>query len=84
MKEGVESVKVDLECLVEMIGTRPKREGLYKVTPVGVSVGLAYSSYGGGLVFIESVAKGPGRGLEVTGQLGKVMKESVDIAYTYV
>ena len=67
-----------------MLGGSIKREEMYKQTPIGVSVGLAYSSYGGGLVFIESVSKGSGRGLEITGQLGQVMKESVDIAYTYV
>jgi ATP-dependent Lon protease len=50
---------------------------------VGSSIGLAYTSMGGATLTIES-RKFPGRGrVKFTGQIGKVMTESADIAVTY-
>ena len=51
---------------------------------VGVVTGLAWTATGGDLMTIEAL-KMPGTGrLVVTGQLGEVMRESVDAAYSYV
>lgn len=51
---------------------------------VGQATGLAWTSVGGELLFIE-VALTPGKGLiKLTGKLGDVMKESAQAAYTYV
>lgn len=51
---------------------------------VGVSTGLAWTSVGGEILFIESVTS-PGKGnLTMTGNLGDVMKESATIAYEYI
>ena len=51
---------------------------------VGVVNGLAYTSYGGGILPIE-VNLYPGKGTLIkTGSLGDVMKESMEIAFTYV
>lgn len=51
---------------------------------VGVATGLAYTQYGGDILPIEvSFYKGKGK-LELTGQLGEVMKESAQIALSYV
>jgi Lon-like ATP-dependent protease len=57
--------------------------------PVGVVLGLAWNPYGGSPIFIETVAvpcsfseRDSGVHM-VTGQLGAVMKESVNIAYTF-
>jgi ATP-dependent Lon protease len=51
---------------------------------VGSVIGLAWTSTGGDLMHIEALRmKGNGR-LIVTGQLGDVMRESVDAAYSYV
>ena len=51
---------------------------------VGVTTGLAYTQYGGDILPIEvSFYKGKGK-LELTGQLGEVMKESAQIALSYV
>jgi len=66
-------------------------ERMYEVTPPGVTIGLAWTSMGGSTLFIEtavqkkaSEAAGAGSGgLEITGQLGDVMKESCRIAYTF-
>ncbi|CAJ1060153.1 lon protease homolog%2C mitochondrial [Xyrichtys novacula] len=64
---------------------------MYTVTPPGVVMGLAWTALGGSTLFIEtSLRRPPGGGdsegegsLEVTGQLGDVMKESAKIASTY-
>jgi ATP-dependent Lon protease len=64
-------VRVDTE-----IAERTKRPG--------VSVGLAWTPVGGDVLFIEAnKMKGKG-GVKMTGQLGDVMKESVDAALTWV
>ena len=50
----------------------------------GVVVGLAWTSVGGDILFIESIlSKGKG-GLSITGNLGNVMKESATIALEYI
>ncbi len=55
-----------------------------RVPEVGVVTGLAWTATGGDLMTIEAL-KMPGTGrLVVTGQLGEVMRESVDAAYSYV
>ena len=50
----------------------------------GVSTGLAVTGLGGDVLFIEANATDGERGLKITGQLGDVMKESAQIALTYV
>ncbi|MEI6690990.1 MAG: endopeptidase La [bacterium] len=55
-----------------------------KKNPVGQATGLAWTSVGGEILFIE-VATMPGSGkLQITGQLGDVMKESAQAAFTYI
>jgi ATP-dependent Lon protease len=50
----------------------------------GVATGLAWTSAGGNILFIEA-AKMPGsKGLSITGQLGDVMKESAQTALSYI
>ncbi|KAM7388809.1 hypothetical protein PAMP_024956 [Pampus punctatissimus] len=64
---------------------------MYDVTPPGVVMGLAWTAMGGSTLFIETSLRRPlvgadpkGEGsLEVTGQLGDVMKESAKIASTF-
>lgn len=56
-----------------------------KITNPGMMIGLAWTAFGGETLMIEAVAlpttKGPA--LQLTGQMGDVMKESANIAYTY-
>jgi ATP-dependent Lon protease len=55
-----------------------------KKDDVGMSTGLAWTEAGGDIMFIE-VALMPGKGeLQLTGQLGDVMKESAKAAYSYI
>lgn len=60
------------------------REALEKSPEVGVARGLAYTDFGGETLAIESTAM-PGSGaLQLTGQLGDVMKESAQAAMSYI
>src|SRR5689334_20597618 len=76
---------VDIEKVEEILGIpRYAVEEAEKVAEVGVATGLAWTATGGDLMIIEAL-KMPGTGrLTVTGQLGEVMRESVDAAYSYV
>lgn len=92
------------------------KERLYQTTPPGVSTGLAYTSMGGSVLFIETIiepyvetdseeenkvdtvagqdfddkekkekknSRPQSQGLKVTGNLGKTMSESTEIAYSF-
>ncbi len=55
-----------------------------RITKPGMATGLAWTALGGVTLTIEAVAN-PGReGFRLTGQMGDVMQESANIAYTYV
>ncbi|XP_071969945.1 lon protease homolog, mitochondrial isoform X2 [Engystomops pustulosus] len=62
---------------------------MYDVTPPGVVMGLAWTAMGGSTLFIETSLRrsldkeNKDGSLEITGQLGDVMKESAKIAYTF-
>ena len=76
---------VDVEKVEEVLGIpRYAVEEAEKMPEVGVVTGLAWTSTGGDIMLIEALRM-PGSGrLTVTGQLGDVMRESVDAAYSYV
>src|SRR5438477_12031771 len=50
----------------------------------GVATGLAVTGTGGDVLFIEATREDEGEGLTLTGQLGDVMKESAQIALSFV
>ena len=55
-----------------------------RLSKPGVAVGLAWTGFGGDILFIEAT-KMPGKGaFKMTGKLGDVMKESAQAAYSYV
>ncbi|KAM3508025.1 hypothetical protein MY10362_001446 [Beauveria mimosiformis] len=61
---------------------------LYEVSPAGVAMGLAWTQMGGAAMYIESILQSPLRqstrpGMEITGNLKSVMKESTAIAYSF-
>ncbi len=76
---------VDLDKVEEVLGIpRYAVEEAERVPEVGVVTGLAWTSNGGDIMLIEALRM-PGQGrLTVTGQLGDVMRESVDAAFSYV
>jgi ATP-dependent Lon protease len=60
-------------------------EELNKRTSIpGVVPGLAWTSFGGDVLFVESTAMPGGRGFQVTGSVGNVMQESARAALSYV
>jgi ATP-dependent Lon protease len=76
---------IENDKVEELLGVpRYAVEEAEKVPEVGVVTGLAWTATGGDLMVVEAL-KMPGTGrLVVTGQLGEVMRESVDAAYSYV
>jgi ATP-dependent Lon protease len=84
--DGEEGAWVVDNALVEEILGVPRYpvEEAEKEPEIGAVTGLAWTSNGGDLMVIEAL-KMPGSGrLIVTGQLGEVMRESVDAGYSYV
>jgi ATP-dependent Lon protease len=53
-----------------------------KVRP-GIITGLAWTAYGGEILFIETLPL-KGKGFKLTGQLGEVMNESANLAYSFI
>jgi ATP-dependent Lon protease len=82
---STEKIIITRKNLSEFLG--PERfysEIAERITEPGIATGLAWTPYGGDILFIEcSLMKGQ-KGLLLTGQLGDVMKESAQAALTYV
>lgn len=78
--------KVTPENLEDLLGKPPFYRDIYQGNQyAGVVTGLAWTSVGGEILFIEtSLSKGKGGKLTLTGNLGDVMKESAVIALEYV
>jgi ATP-dependent Lon protease len=76
---------IDEPDLVRYLG-RPRftPESAERTAVPGVATGLAVTGLGGDVLYIESGATDGEAGLQLTGQLGDVMKESAQIALTYV
>ncbi len=83
--EEAYNVKVSNEDVIEVLGAPRLERGKYENNDVaGVVTGLAWTRVGGDILFIESaLSKGKGN-LSITGNLGKVMKESATIAMEYI
>jgi ATP-dependent Lon protease len=79
------SPTIKVEDLKSMLGpARFSRDPYEKEQIPGVAVGLAWTSVGGDILFIEtSLSKGKG-GLTLTGNLGAVMKESASTALSFL
>src|SRR6201991_4743657 len=78
-------VTVDAADLKDLIG-RPRfmPESSERTAVPGVATGLAVTGVGGDVLYIEAGATDGESGLKLTGQLGDVMKESAQIALSYV
>ncbi|WP_296602424.1 endopeptidase La [Nocardioides sp.] len=82
---GATHVDVDVADLKELVG-RPRftPEAPERTAVPGVATGLAVTGLGGDVLFIEASASEGAAGLTLTGQLGDVMKESAQIALSFV
>ena len=78
-------VRVSDSLLIKYLGQPIFHEDeVIRANKVGMSVGLAWTSMGGDVLAIEAQHI-PGRGeLKLTGQLGDVMQESANIAFSYI
>jgi ATP-dependent Lon protease len=83
-KDG-ETSAIDEEAVRKFLG-KPKFyfEAAERTAVPGVATGLAVTGFGGDVLFIEATRLDGESGLTLTGQLGDVMKESAQIALSYV
>lgn len=79
------NIKVTVADIEKILGPARLEHDIYENNNVaGVVTGLAWTSVGGDILFIESIlSKGKGN-LTITGNLGQVMKESATIAMEYI
>jgi ATP-dependent Lon protease len=86
VQDGVSSVKIEVEDLQRLLGRRLFTEDkAFRRPRVGVVRGLAYTAFGGATLHVEATPiPAPNPGFKQTGQLGGVMVESSEIAYSYV
>ena len=61
-----------------------RHEKLKAPQTAGMAIGLAWTNFGGDVLVIEAVHNPGHEGFKLTGQMGDVMQESANIAYTYV
>jgi ATP-dependent Lon protease len=78
-------VSIDLDAVRDALGRqRHFQESAIRTAVPGVATGLAVTGAGGDVLFVEATAMHGKPGLTLTGQLGDVMKESAQIALSYV
>ena len=76
---------IDLDAVRDALGRqRYFQESAIRTAVPGVATGLAVTGAGGDVLFVEATAMQGKPGLTLTGQLGDVMKESAQIALSYV
>jgi ATP-dependent Lon protease len=83
--EELYNIKVEEKDILEVLGAaRLERDKSENNEVAGVVTGLAWTSVGGDILFIESLIS-PGKGaMTITGNLGTVMKESATIALEFI
>ena len=84
--ENFEGITIDPKVVKQLLGKEPYNRDSYQGnSSAGVVTGLAWTSVGGEILFIEtSLSKGQGGKLTLTGNLGDVMKESAVLALEYI
>ena len=86
VEEDADYKKITPTEIEDLLGKPPFYRDIYQGNDyAGVVTGLAWTSVGGEILFIEtSLSKGKGNKLTLTGNLGDVMKESAILALEYV
>ncbi len=84
-KTGKNSFIIDTKTVQHYLGPQKYFVDIAeRVSRPGVAIGLAWTSVGGDILFIEATSmKGTGK-LKLTGQLGDIMKESAEAASSYI
>ncbi|MFA6010491.1 MAG: endopeptidase La [Desulfobacteraceae bacterium] len=84
LETNVTLVNVDTKNLEEYLGSPYFRKDK-TITGVGVVTGLAWTSMGGATLPVEAtMVHDKGKGFKLTGKLGEVMRESAEIAYSFI
>ncbi len=84
LNEGDKNISIKASSLEHYLGS-PQFRKEKNLSGVGIVTGLAWTSLGGATLPIEaSVIHQQGRSFKLTGQLGDVMKESAELAYSFV
>ncbi len=82
-----ESYEITPQLTMEFLGNPPfqgSEELLVRTSVPGVIPGLAWTPFGGDILFIESTRMPGGKGFQITGSVGNVMQESARAALSYV
>jgi len=85
-RKAGKNYRITANNLTDYLG-QPKftTDRFYNRTPIGVCMGLAWTSMGGATLYIEAVTvEDEKTGMKLTGQAGSVMKESSEIAWSYL
>jgi len=84
LEDGDQPVRVDVAELEAYLG-KPKFRAEQPLAGVGIVTGLAWTALGGATLNVEATrVYGGSRAFKLTGQLGDVMKESAQIASSYI
>ena len=79
------TITIDPDAVRDLLGRpRFRDEAKVRTSLPGVATGLAVTGAGGDVLFVEVASMAGEAGLTLTGQLGDVMKESAEIARSYV
>jgi len=82
--QGETTINIKKENIPDFLGIPKYIDEKVDENTIGVATGLAWTEHGGEVLSVEAI-KMPGKGqLILTGRLGEVMKESVQIAFSYV
>lgn len=78
-------IKIDIEKVKDYLGNKYiTPEMANRKNEIGITTGLAWSPVGGSVLFIEATSMEGSNKVKITGQLGDVMKESAEIALSYI
>ncbi|MGB1879249.1 MAG: endopeptidase La [Gammaproteobacteria bacterium] len=84
LRDPTDRVSVNAGNLTEYLGAPPFRKQVPQ-RGIGVVTGLAWTAMGGATLDVEAtLVHSRNRGFKLTGQLGDVMRESAEIAYSYI
>ena len=84
LKRKKTPIRVGIKQIEDYLG-KPLFRAERRMQGIGVVTGLAWTAMGGATLSLEATkVHGKQRGFKLTGQLGDVMKESAEIAYSYV
>ncbi|PIE98958.1 MAG: endopeptidase La [Treponema sp.] len=83
-RKQTEKLVVDTDVLTEMLGKPIFRNDMIQAKTPGTAIGLAWTGLGGDTLLIEAIVIAGKGQLKLTGQMGNVMKESANIAWSWL